>query len=235
MLFMALVLAVLGLQAATALELEIAAFQKELFDAMAGRDRAVLERLIAADFVFIHSTGGVDSRQPFIDKAVAGTQSSQTASPEYTDRQVRVFGGHTAIRISRSVRDKGSPSELNLRTLHVYAKGPKGWQWLSGQSTALSSRPKGVTIDTRVYRDYVGVYPINEARTLTVTREGDGLRARTDRSNAELVPQSATEFAWFDPDTNLDAQLVFVRDASGRVTHALFMRGGREMWRGTKR
>lgn len=214
---------------------EIAAFSQELFGAMERRDRAVLERLIADDFVFVHSTGGMDTRRQFIDKAVAGTHSSQTDKSEFLEIQLRVFDAHTAIRISRSVRNKGEPSELNLRTLHVYAKGPKGWQWLSGQSTALPARPKALAIDTRVYDDYAGVYTIDPVRTLTVTRDGNTLRARTDRSSAELVPRSATEFAWFNPENIVVGELVFVTAADGRVTHAIFRRSGQEMWRGTKK
>jgi hypothetical protein len=33
---------------------------------------------------------------------------------------------------------------------------------------------------------------------------------------------------------NLEAQLVFVRDADGAVTHAAYRRDGREVWRAAR-
>jgi hypothetical protein len=51
---------------------------------------------------------------------------------------------------------------------------------------------------------------------------------------AELVPHSATEFVWFNPESNLYSELHFVKDASGRPTHAVWVREGEEVWRAAK-
>jgi ketosteroid isomerase-like protein len=212
----------------------VQAFQAELFGAMQKRDRAALERLIADGFVFVHSTGGLEERKRFIDNAVAGSLSSQTESPQMFDRQLRVFGGHTALQTSRSVRDKGRPTEVNLRTLQIYVKLDGRWQWLSGQSVRLPSRPASVTLDPRVYEEHVGQYAIGENRMFTVSRDGDILRGRTNARGGELVPKSATEFIWFDAENNADAQIIFLADQSGGVTHAVFRRDGQEVWRAQK-
>lgn len=220
-------------QPASPVEQEVHGFMTELFGAMQKRDRAMLDRLVAEHFVFVHSTGDMDTRQVFLDKAAAGAQSSQTASPEYVDRQVHVYDGHTAVRITRSVRrGSGGTPDVSMRTLHVYAKVSGRWQWLSGQSTALGSRPQGVAIDPRGYDQYVGTYTIDTARNFTVTREGDMLKAQvTGRPQVELIPRSATEFATFNPESSVQAVVIFVRGDGDAVTHAVMRRDGKELWR----
>jgi len=67
---------------------------------------------------------------------------------------------------------------------------------------------------------------------LTITQEGETLTALvTGFHPAELIPQSVTEFVWFNPDFNVYSQIVFIRDEGGRVTHAAFLREGQEVWR----
>lgn len=51
---------------------------------------------------------------------------------------------------------------------------------------------------------------------------------------AELIPKSETDFVWFNPDSNVKAQIIFIRDEGGRVTHAAFVRDGEEVWRAKK-
>jgi hypothetical protein len=45
-----------------------------------------------------------------------------------------------------------------------------------------------------------------------------------------------TTFAWFNPEMNLPvvAEVTFIKDESGRVTHAVFRRDGQEAWRAKK-
>ena len=74
--------------------------------------------------------------------------------------------------------------------------------------------------DTNVDSDIVGQYAYE---ILNVTREGDRLFAqRTRQPKFEIFPKSETEFFW----KVVDAQVEFVKDGEGKVTHAFHDQGG---------
>ena len=212
-------------------ETEIDAFQRELIPALKSGDRPALERFIADGFTFVHSTGGLDTRAQYIDNVVSAAKAGRAPDIERLDTQVQVHDGHTAVAVSRAiVHNRGE--DMLLRSTHVYVKRDGRWQWAGGQSTRLPTRPQAAAIPPAVRDSYAGRYQVGPDRVLTVSLEGDALKAALPGfREAELIARSETEFAWFNPDLNLDAQLVFVRDADGTVTHAAFRREGKEAWR----
>ena len=81
------------------------------------------------------------------------------------------------------------------------------------------------TVDSSVYDDYVGRYDYVQA-ILTVTREGDRLFGQlSGQPKSEIFPKSETEFFW----KVVDAQVTFVRNKEGEVTHVIHHQGGREI------
>lgn len=220
------------------IEQEIRAVGQELRDAAKRKDRVALERLIADGFTFIHSNGATDSKKTYIDKAAAGAQSLQQAGAgaEVQNEALRVYEGSTAVWISRGIlRNPIQNTELSLRTVMVYARINGHWQWVFGQSSPLPTRPNAAAIVQSLYEAYVGQYEIGAGRTFTVIKEGDTLRAlTTNRQPGELIPKSETEFIWFNPDVNLDAQFTFIRGDAGQVTHVAYRANGQEVWRAKK-
>jgi hypothetical protein len=105
--------------------------------------------------------------------------------------------------------------------------------WLAGHSTLLPVRPATLaTLTAETRAAYAGRYDIGNGRLLTITSDGETLRANIPGfREAELIPQSETELAWFNPDLNIKANLLIIRDADGNVTHAAYVRDGRELWR----
>lgn len=217
-------------------EQEIMAVRQELFEAARRKDRAAYERLIAEGFTFVHATGGAETRREYIDHLVSGAQLFQRADSETLNEQINVYEGHAAIWTSHTVwRNRNDNSETILRSTNVFIKTGGRWQWAAGQSTRLPSRPRAAPVERSLYKDYVGQYEIGAGRSLAVTQEGETLRGLiTGARPAELIPQTATEFLWFNPDYNVYSQIVFVRDEGGRVTHAAFLRDGQGVWRAKK-
>jgi CubicO group peptidase (beta-lactamase class C family) len=81
------------------------------------------------------------------------------------------------------------------------------------------------TVDPSLYDDYVGRYGYPEGAILIVTKEGDRLFAQlTGQPKFGIFPRSETEFFW----KVVDAQVTFVRNEEGEVTHAIHRQGGRE-------
>ncbi|HEV2764060.1 MAG TPA: serine hydrolase [Pyrinomonadaceae bacterium] len=82
-----------------------------------------------------------------------------------------------------------------------------------------------VKVDPKIYDAYAGEYELAPGFVLTVTREGDSLMMQpTGQRKAELFPASETNFF---PKV-IRADITFVKDAAGRVTHLVFNQGGRQ-------
>jgi CubicO group peptidase (beta-lactamase class C family) len=80
-------------------------------------------------------------------------------------------------------------------------------------------------VDPKKYDDLVGQYQLAPNFILTVNREGDRLMTQaTGQSKVEVFPESESEYFL----RVVDAQLTFVRDKEGAVTHLILHQGGRD-------
>jgi hypothetical protein len=80
-----------------------------------------------------------------------------------------------------------------------------------------------VPIDPKTFDAYVGEYELGPGFVLTVFREGDRFWTQaTGQQRAEIFPESETSFFL----KIVDAQLTFVKDAGGAVTHLVLHQGG---------
>ena len=83
--------------------------------------------------------------------------------------------------------------------------------------------PEIADVDPAILADYVGEYELVPGFILTVTQQGNRLVVQaTGQSSAEVFPASDTKFFY----TIVEAQITFVRDASGKVTHLTLHQGG---------
>ena len=226
---------IVTLFAALSAQQEIEAFQQQLVTALKQGDRPALERMIADGFTFVHSTGGMDTKKEYIDNVVAGAQAGRAPDIERLDNRIEVHDGHTALAVTRGLI-RGRGDDILVRSTHVYVKRGEHWHWAGGQSTRLPNRPKALaTISSDLRDSYAGRYEVGPGRILTVRADGETLRANLPGfREAELIARSETEFAWFNPELNVEAQLLFVRDDAGNVTHATYRRDGRDVWRAAR-
>jgi CubicO group peptidase (beta-lactamase class C family) len=80
-------------------------------------------------------------------------------------------------------------------------------------------------VDPAVYDAYVGQYQLAPNFSMTVTREGDRLLTQaTGQAKVEVFPESDTKFFL----KVIDAQITFVKDERGAVTHLILHQGGRD-------
>ena len=109
-----------------------------------------------------------------------------------------------------------APSEMAHDIAEIYL-----WEKMSVSASVATD----TTVDPGVYDDYVGRYDYGMSAVLTVTREGDRLFAQlSGQPKYEIFPKSETEFFW----KVVDAQITFVRNEEGEVTHVIHRQGGRE-------
>jgi CubicO group peptidase (beta-lactamase class C family) len=78
-------------------------------------------------------------------------------------------------------------------------------------------------VDPKIYDAYVGQYELAPNFIFTITREGDSLMSQpTNQGKLELFPESETKFFL----KAVDAQITFVKDEQGQVTHLILHQGG---------
>jgi CubicO group peptidase (beta-lactamase class C family) len=80
-----------------------------------------------------------------------------------------------------------------------------------------------IKIDPKILDAYVGQYELAPSFIFTMTREGDSLMTQaTGQPKFELFPESETKFFL----KVVDAQVTFVKDDKGAVTHLILHQGG---------
>lgn len=83
-----------------------------------------------------------------------------------------------------------------------------------------------VKVDTDLYDKYLGKYEYPGGAVMTVTRDGDHLMAKiSGQATYELFPKGDHQFFW----KVVDAEVRFVLDDKGLVTHGMHKQGGMEM------
>jgi D-alanyl-D-alanine carboxypeptidase len=96
---------------------------------------------------------------------------------------------------------------------------------LFGDAYTLPVEHKIATVDPAIYDAYVGRYAIAPAFILTVTREGNRLMMQaTGQQKIQVFPESDTQFFL----SVVDAQITFVKDASGKVVALVLHQNGRD-------
>jgi ketosteroid isomerase-like protein len=122
-------------------ELELLALETAWDDAVAAKDRAKLEEIIADDFIMINANGSVSTRSEMLDWVMAPEVKVEPFKTE--DVRVRIYGSTALLSGWFSLRgtSKGEPFEAMSRYTDVYVKSGGKWRAVLGQATRLPKRP----------------------------------------------------------------------------------------------
>jgi CubicO group peptidase (beta-lactamase class C family) len=93
---------------------------------------------------------------------------------------------------------------------------------LFGEKYEIPRERVAIKIDPKILDAYVGQYELRPDFIITMTREGDSLMTQaTGQPKFELFPESETKFVL----KVVDAQVTFVKDDKGVVTHLILHQG----------
>ena len=195
---------------------EIGELHRQMREAVTRRDRAVLERLYADEFLLVHTTGGVDNKSEHIAKSLTVNAASPPSAPAQSQVHLDVFGD-VAVRTARA---QVGPDRFIWWTW-VYVKRGGHWQVARQHGTALQPAPPEVKLEASVLDAYVGRYKYATSQTFAVSRQGSALVAqREGRPQVELLPESETRF--HVPGGG--ATYTFHRGDKGQVSHVTVRR-----------
>jgi ketosteroid isomerase-like protein len=214
----------------SSIEAEIQSLHRRIREAVVRRDRAALENIYADEFLYIHTTGSLDTKTEHITKSLTTDVSSSPQAPDIEYQQLDTYGD-MAVRTARTRAKVAGRQERRLWGTWVYVKKGGRWQIVRAQGTTVPPERTAVKVDPKVFDAYVGKYELAPGTYSTITREGDTLMAqRTGRARVTLLPESETQFFV----EGGDAQFTFYKDDRGRVTHLIIRRGNGQEERAKK-
>ncbi len=119
---------------------DVKALELQRFDAMVKGDTVLLERMLAEDLTYTHTTGAVDSKARFLESLASGRLRYLAFKPDGVE--VRLFGEATAVvtgRIDARVVANGKESSFLARYTSIYVKRHGHWLLAAWQATRLDS------------------------------------------------------------------------------------------------
>jgi len=110
---------------------------KKRMTAMAQKDIATLNELIADDLIYTHSSARLDTKQSLIGNMESGSTVYTAVEP--SDVKAQDLGDAVVLTGSCriSVTAQGRPNSFSVRFTDVYANKGGQWQMITWQSTRL--------------------------------------------------------------------------------------------------
>jgi hypothetical protein len=112
----------------------VLAAEQKWVDAVIHGDGGALEKLMASDIVYTHSSAMTQTRAAFIKAATSG--STKYTAIDFSDVVVRQYG-RTVIITHKAVFKTVQNGETHLFVGEVWAEQDGGWQMVSRQATKL--------------------------------------------------------------------------------------------------
>jgi hypothetical protein len=119
------------------IETELLRLEDERCRAVLAKDIATLERLMANDIVYTHSSGRLDTKASFIESIRSGTTQYRRIQRRSLATLVRNGFACLTGAIEIDVETGGRVLNLNLRFSNVWERTGSGWQQILWQSTPI--------------------------------------------------------------------------------------------------
>ena len=105
--------------------------------AMAAKDVATLEAVLADDLIYAHSSARLDTKRSLIDAMVQGTTVYTGVEP--SDVKAQDLGDTVVLTGIAQIKvvSNGTPNEFGVRFTDVYTRRNGRWQMVTWQSTRL--------------------------------------------------------------------------------------------------
>ena len=106
--------------------------ERRRFDAQVSKDYAVLDKLLADDLIYAHSSGATDTKQSYIQSIRDG--KSNYGSVDVLEQKVRVYGNTAVVKGVCQIKNTPPAADLKLSYTDVYVKKAGQWQMVTWQS-----------------------------------------------------------------------------------------------------
>ena len=120
-------------------EQQVLQAEKDRFAAMIKGDRAALEKLLADDLTYTHSSALFESKEQFIKSVTSGNIDYVSIVPSEGDWKVRVSGDTAIVNgvAAVNVIDTGKDLKIRIRYTTIHTNRAGSWQLQAWQATRL--------------------------------------------------------------------------------------------------
>ena len=118
-------------------EQQVLQAEKDRFAAMTKVDEAALNKLLADDLTYVHTSALLQTKKEFIDSLKSGAIKYVSMTPNEADWKVRILGSVAIVNGAATVHvvDHGTDLNFMLRYTTVHANRSGSWQLLSWEAT----------------------------------------------------------------------------------------------------
>ena len=113
---------------------EVLAAMEAYKDAMIHKDGAALDKLLSNDLTYTHSGGQHETKADVI-KSIT-TAKTIIEALDFSDTSVRLYGNVALVKGKVDLWHSKT-NIVHMNVLHVWVKGPQGWQMVARQATRL--------------------------------------------------------------------------------------------------
>ena len=138
---LALAPSMLAQSAAGKVEQQVLQAEKDRFAAMVKGDRPALEKLLADDLTYTHSSALFESKEQFIKSVTSGNIDYVSIVPSESDWKVRVNGNTAIVNgvAAVNVIDTGKDLKIKIRYTTILTNRGGSWQLQAWQATRFPS------------------------------------------------------------------------------------------------
>ncbi len=204
------------------------AISQELMDAVAPGNKAVWERYLSDDCLYVDENGKVLTKSELLAD-LGPLPAGYSGRIKVTDPQVRT-AGDTAVITHRDMEYLelyGQKMLTQFQTTSTFIRRNGQWQMIFSHVAVLPSELTPVSVDPGIYDRYTGEYELAPDIVYTVTREGDKLMGqRSGRPKEELFPSNETTFF---RKGNPRGVKIFETDGKGNVIRLIDRRDNNDL------
>jgi ketosteroid isomerase-like protein len=115
-------------------EKEVLAAMDAYKEAMIHKDGAALDKLLSNDLTYTHSGGQLETKADVIKSITTGKTIVEAL--DFSDTTVRLYGNMALVKGKVDLYHSKT-NIVHMNVLHVWMKGPQGWQMVARQATRL--------------------------------------------------------------------------------------------------
>lgn len=107
---------------------EVLELEKVRSTAITTKDHATLQRILCPDYVYVHCSGRIDTKESYIDRILTGKSNYYTLT--FSNVKARSLGEVVIVwgDVIMDLRLPSRPRVLNLRFTNIWARAPEGWR-----------------------------------------------------------------------------------------------------------
>jgi hypothetical protein len=207
---------------------QLRADDQALLDAIAPGDKAVWERLLAQDAIYVDENGAVMNRAQFL-AALKPLPAGSSGHISIVDYDARIHGQVALVVHKDDERENyhGIPLRADYLMTETWIKEGGDWRLALVHVYVVAKDPPAIKTPPKLLAEYEGRYRAAPDLSYLIRREGDHLVGeRQGLPGVTLAQESADVF--FVPGHPRDRK-IFRRDASNKIVDFVDRREGEDL------